>query len=157
MFDTQDECLNAFEKLGFPPIFSEMWKGGGSDRFKRQYDVPVRFFQIKDILKENNLLPLRFLPMLEMNREVIYGFDMDSEKFVEYYYSDSEIFVIGDNYQQFLGAIFVDLGYAGLESLVQEVGDSFEFKYLPELYVFLQQDDDENALDSKMRFILNLH
>jgi hypothetical protein len=93
---------------------------------------------------------------LELNREVIYAYDALNRQYVEYYYGDDEATIIGNNYQQFIGSLFVDLGFAGLESLVIEVAQQFDFRFVNALKRFLEQGDELDAAKAKRRFVNGL-
>lgn len=156
MFDSRGKAIVEIEKLGLPEVFFKIWNGNGPDRFCLQYGFPEEFFlKTKQLLTANPEVEF-YVPLLEFNREVVYAYDTRLHKFVEYYYGDSDADILGANYQLFIGSLFVDLGYAGLDSIVVEVSELFEFMYLHNFIEFMQSDDDLSAADSKKRFLAGL-
>jgi len=109
-----------------------------------------------DDIRDLNPSAEHYIPIFEMNGETVYAFDSHAGKFIEYYYVDENAKIIGDNYQQFIGSLFVDLVDAGLYSLVIEVADLFDFKFMQELREFSEQDDDLSFADAKREFIERL-
>ena len=153
MYETPQEALRAIEALGLPKAVTDVWNDAGPTRFRRQYRAPVRYFTMADDLLSRNPSADHYIPIFEVNGEKLYAFDTRAGKFVEYYYEDETATAIGADYQQFIGWIFVDLGYAGLDSIVDEVADLFEFKSMPKLREFMEQDDESSAADAKREFV----
>lgn len=154
MYETLEKAGEGIAALGLPIVFLDIFRGGGPARFCVQYDAPKRFFQIRTELLTSMPAVEKLIPLLEMNREVIYAYDTDSRTYVEYYYGDSELRFLGSNYQQLIGSLFVDLGYAGLESLVEEVSPLFEFRHLDQFRDFLATDDEAiDSQEAKLKFV----
>ena len=93
------------------------------------------------------------VPLLECNREQLVGYDYKTGEFIEYFYGERDCSVIGKSYQQLLSWIFVDLGYAGLVDLVQEVATRFADKYIESFLEFMASDDETSAEDAKLAFV----
>jgi hypothetical protein len=84
-----------------------------------------------------------------VNGERILGFDEESGEFLDYYYYDADAKVIGTSYQQFISAVFADLGFAGLVDRVRVAAKDFEYKYLDIFLAWMEEDDDLSAADAK--------
>ena len=153
MFDTPQQVAQQMHELGLPSVFERIWKSQGSHRFCRQWDRPVRFFDVWDESVQDCPRIGNCVPILESNREHVVAFDVKQHEFVEYYFGDSECRHIGKSYQQFLSWLFIDLGYAGLMDLVEEVAGDFEYQHLGSLVKFMEMDDDTSAEDAKHAFV----
>lgn len=153
MFNTPEQVVAKMHELCLPPVFEKIWMSQGPRRFCRLWDRPVRFFDVWDESIQNCSRIGTCVPLLESNREHIVAFDTKQNEFIEYYYGDSDCHPVGKSYQQFLSWLFIDLGYAGLMDLVEEVAAEFEYQHLQSLVKFMETDDDGSAKDAKQDFI----
>ena len=146
-------ALEEMRSLNLPPAFVALWEGVGPSRFLIQYRAPHAFFR-----HAGDPRFASYVPLLEMNREVLYAYDKSDGVYVEHYYEDPQPTVIGSGYQQLLAWLLVDLGYAGLEEVAAEVAPLLGFEHARRLSSFLIEEDDNlsSELVAKRRFIESL-
>jgi hypothetical protein len=153
MLNTPEKAATKMRQLGLPPIFEQIWTSQGHRRFCRQWDRPARFFDAwQDSVQRCPRIRM-CVPLLESNRERVVAFDVKQNEFIEYYYGDADCRPIGKSYQQFLSSLFVELGYAGLVDLVEEVAAEFDYNYLDSFLKFMETDDDSTADDARRAFV----
>lgn len=156
MSNTEQSALAMLNELQFPDIFQKIWQSQQPSRFCRQWAKPTSFFEERDSLIARNPRISQWVPLLESNRERIVAFDPASGKYYECYYDEADVEEIGSTYQQFLSWIFVELGYAGLSDLVEEVSESFCYRHLNAFKQFMAVDDDDSPDDSQMAFVTSI-
>ncbi len=153
MFNTKEKALAKISSLGLPPIFDRIWSANGPKRFCKQWDRPVRCFEVWCEIAQKCPQLESCVPLLESNRDQIVAWDANTNRFIEYHFQDSACVVIGRTYQQLLSSLFVDLGYAGLVDLVEEIADEFEYHHLESFRKFMESDDNLGAEDAKRAFV----
>ena len=153
MCDTEEKVAKLISDLGLPAIFSEIWQTNEPRRFCRQWTKPVAFFEQRQQLIRRCPRIERCAPLLESNRNRIVAIEPSTENYVEFFFEDDEVEEIGTSYQQFLSTLFVDLGYAGLEDLVEEVSGRFGYRHMDAFTAFMEIDDDQPAEEAKKAFV----
>ncbi|MFT7638512.1 MAG: hypothetical protein ACI9G1_000236 [Pirellulaceae bacterium] len=153
MHDTEEQALETMKQLGLPRVFMDIWEKNDPKRFCRQWRKPTAFFEQRKQLIERCPRIASCVPLLESNRDRIVAFEPSTGIYVEFYFEDLDVEEIGSSYQQFLTTLFVDLGYAGLMDLVEEVSSPFEYKHLDAWMAFMEVDDEATAEDAKRAFV----
>jgi hypothetical protein len=152
MYDTRGKALAKMQELGFPPVFEHIWAGDGPPGFERE--APRFFFEIKPALVQLCPRLTWLVPLLEVNAERILGLDEESGEFLDYSYYDLDAKPIGATYQQFISAVFADLGFAGLADYVRASAKDFEYKYLDVFLAWMDEDNDELSPADAKRLLI---
>ena len=160
MYNTPAIALAKLMELGLPPIFEQIWQSHGPRRFCCQWNHPRRFFDM-DLQADLELFCPRIsqcVPLLECDLDELVAYDSVANEYVSLVYEGATCKVIGANYQQFLSSLFVDLGYAGLQDVVEDVAPLFGYKYLVEFRRFMETDDDDelSCEEVKARFVRSI-
>ncbi len=153
MFDTIEKCLAKLREDRFPPIFERLWLANEPRRFAHQWKGPHFIVERWGSLVEKVPALSSCVPLLEANLDQMFAYNPDTGQFLHYYYGDLDVVTVGQNYQQFLSWLFVDLGYAGLTDLVESVASEFGYSYLDEFLKFMESDDDQDAEMAKRNFV----
>lgn len=156
MIDTLEDAREALARIGLPQALLDLLAKEMPKRLRYQLRLPTRFFRVRRELIERVPASVGYVPILEINGEVLYAFDTGTAQFVEHWYEEEKATTIGPSYQQLIGWILVDFGYAGLEELIHEAAPLLGFQYAERLGAFLATDDGIRVPEDKQRFIAGL-
>jgi hypothetical protein len=151
---TEADAVRLVARL--PAVWSDLWAGRSTPIafHYSSWAKPHAYFRGAEQLER--LAPgLKGLcPLVERNGEAIIGWLPDSGRFVEFQYEDGSqgdaaITTLGDNYQQFLLSLCLELEEAGMRDEWLELAEAAAFEYAAQLAAALDREPfDEGALDA---------
>lgn len=137
-----DFALSKIKSLGFPAVFGRIWDGEMPESLYGLCQRPKRFFEYLPELVRVFPRIEQCLPLWEENRELAYALDLDNGEFIQYYYGDAYCTALGHTYQQFVTAFFMNLVYAGIDDILDELAEIFSYRHLAELKEWAALPDD---------------
>jgi hypothetical protein len=144
MLITPESALSKIEELGFPPLFLQIHANEIPDSLFGLCQCPQRFY--KSLAESIHSFPRieHCVPLWEVNREYVWALDIENGEYLEYYYGDSYCTVLGETYQQFVTAFFINLVYAGVDDLLDGLSTMFCYRHLLELkeWAAIPNDDE---------------
>jgi hypothetical protein len=146
MIETPTLAESEIRRLGLPFVFVAVMDGTfATDQTapgysRGEFRRPRAYFQIVDALRRNVAGLEGLCPLWEENGEAIIG-RLPDGRFVRFYYEDASeadpdaaIEVLGNNYQQFVTTVLIELSEADLfDKYGQGVADLLRYEHLPAL------------------------
>lgn len=68
-------------------------------------------------------------------------------------YSDGGLEYVANTYQQLLSFLFVNLLYAGMDDIVEEVADDLGYEYLEQFRQFVNEESELSAVEHQRAFV----
>jgi hypothetical protein len=162
MIDTPASALAEVQRLRLPVVFRTVWDGTQPDVIRHEWRQPRAYFEICHELAERVPVLTELCPLWEQNGEAIIG-HLPGERFIRFYYEDAgaedplaSISVLGENYQQFVTSVLIELVEAGLWNKYDEVAGMLHYSYTRELRTILESFTDEDGEADLARFRASL-
>ena len=153
MIETADAALQEIEKRSYPVIFRQLYEGQIPLELVGSCAPPKRYFQFASDLRSVVPESENWLPLWESNLEAIVALDTENNTYVRHYYGSGEVETLGNTYQQFLSAFFLELVDSGIWDELDDVAALFGYKYTSELREFVDSCDDSDFEESNRKFV----
>ncbi len=128
-----DTAVAKIKKLGMPKAMERIWNDDIPKSLVPLVARPKCFFSIVEDYPEISEMLGSVLPLWECCGSVVFGWDDAARKFVRFDTIDASLSYLGDRYQRFIAAFFVELIWSDLMDYFPKYATFFEFRYLNEI------------------------
>jgi len=156
MIRTASEAMDEIARLGYPPIFREIYENRIPLTLVGSCSKPVQYFDIVENLVRVLPPAEHYLPLWETNLEAIVAYDMTNDRYVRHYYGTEVDEILGETYQQFISAFFLELVDSGVWDELDDVSATFQYKHSKKLREFVNSCDDSDFEASNRRFVASI-
>ena len=141
MIKNNKQALQAIELLNFSQPILKVINGKVPSYIKDEYKKPTTYYKVLSRINQIEDLT-NYIPLWEMNHEGIFLLNSQNQNFYSYYYGDESFELLGENYDQFITSILIDLADSGLEEdELEEASSTFDYKHWKNLNKVIDEDE----------------